>query len=179
MGSKRLWIGATTVCAALAAAGVAVAGHGGAARSQAAAATFSATTVSTSRQTTCTAKGGDTFQTTLATYKGTGTSSDARLAGTLVIKAKSVVDETTGLGSVAGAFRIKGSGGSATHGRLRAAISNGQIAGLISGEAKKPAGRLLASLAATFDPSSGFATGSFGTGLTTGAGAIFSGGRCG
>lgn len=169
---------AALACASLAAAGVAAAGKGGAATSQAAAATFNATSVSGSKQTTCTAKGGDTWEVVRATYTGTATSTDARLNGTLVIKARSIIDQTTGLGSVAGAFRIKGGAGSATHGLIRGAISTNQLAGLVSGEARKPAGHLLASLAATFDPSSGFTTGSLGTGPSTGAGAIVTGGRC-
>ena len=76
-------------------------------------------------QVTCSVTGGDTFQATKATYTGTSSSSDPRLAGALTIRAWSLVDTTNGVGHVFGDFRIKGPATRA-HGTLNAAIANGR-----------------------------------------------------
>ena len=108
MSRKRLALLGLIVAAALAAAGVAAARKPTSV--QAASATFNAPTVSNLSQVTCSVTGGDTFQATKATYTGTSTSTDPRLAGALTIRAWSLVDTTNGVGHVFGNFRIKGPG---------------------------------------------------------------------
>jgi hypothetical protein len=161
---------------ALAAAGVAAAGHRGPSV-QSASATFDATTISHKYQVTCSVNGGDTFEATRATYTGTAASADPRLAGALKIRAWSLVDTSNGVGHVYGVFRVVGAGGNRLHGTLNAAISNGNASGLARGIARRPYGRLVASLSAMFDPSTGFKEGAVGS-STTGAGFIRSGRWC-
>jgi hypothetical protein len=176
MHRKRLMLLGLLAVAALTVAGVAAA-HGSRPSAQTATATFTATTVSNLQQAACSVNGGDTYQVTTATYSGTAVSTDTRLAGTLTIRARSIVDTTTGVGHVRGVFRIRGTA-TAAHGEINAAISNGQAAGLARGEVRHPSGRLIASLGSTFDPSTGFASGSLGAGSTTGAGVVLVGGWC-
>ena len=177
MSRKRVSLLVLFVGAALAAAGVAVAGHGRGPSVQAASASFAATTVSNKYQVTCSVNGGDTFEATKATYTGTATSSDPRLAGALTIRAWSLVDTTNGVGHVFGFFLIKGTGGNA-HGTLNGALSGGKASGLARGFVRGPYGRLVVSLGASFDPDAGFPDGSLGNGSTTGAGFIRSGRWC-
>src|SRR6185437_16231298 len=129
MSKKRLALLGLIVAAALAAAGVAAA-HRGAPSVQSVSATFDATNVSQHFLTTCSVNGGDTFQATRATYTGTATSSDPRLAGALTIRAWSLVDTTNGVGHLYGTFRIKGTGRNLAQGTLNAAISGGNESGL-------------------------------------------------
>jgi hypothetical protein len=162
--------------AALVAAGVAVAGHR-APSVQAASATFEAPTVSQKYQVTCSVNGGDTFEATRAVYTGAAVSSDPRLAGTLSIRAWSLVDTTNGAGHVYGRFVIEGVGGNRSHGTLNAALSGGKASGLARGFVRRPYGRLVASLGSMFDPSAGFTEASLGS-STAGAGFIRSGRWC-
>ena len=105
MSRKRLALLGLIVAVALSAAGVAAA-RGRTTSVQAASATFNAPTVSNKSQVTCSVTGGDTFQATIATYTGTSTSVDPRLAGALRIRAWSLVDTTNGVGHVFGRFHI-------------------------------------------------------------------------
>jgi len=177
MSRKRLLLFALPVVAALAAAGVAGASALRHPSVQAASATFAADTVSQKYQVTCSVNGGDTFEATRATYTGAAQSSDPRLAGTLTIRAWSLVDTTNGVGHVFGLFRIAGTDGGHAHGTLNAALADGKASGIARGFVRHRWGRLVASLGATFDPSAGFASGSVG-GSTTGAGFIRSGRWC-
>ncbi|HLX31319.1 MAG TPA: hypothetical protein VKR79_00990 [Gaiellaceae bacterium] len=174
MGKKRLWILVAAACTALAAAGIATA-HRGAPAVQSTSATFDATTVSQQYQVTCSVTGGDTFEATRATYTGTASSADPRLAGDLTIRAWSLVDTSNGVGHVYGIFRIKGTS-TAARGTLNAALSDGNASGLAKGFVRGPWGRLVASFGGTFDPSVGFSD-SLGS-ATTGAGFIRSGRWC-
>jgi hypothetical protein len=176
MSKKRLALLGLFVVAALAAAGVAAA-HRGAPSVQSASASFDAANVSQHYLTTCSVNGGDTFQATRATYTGTATSSDPRLAGALTIRAWSLVDTTNGVGHLFGNFRIKGTGRNEAHGTLNAAIAGGKASGLARGFVRGQWGHLVASLGSTFDPSAGFSSGSIGTG-TAGAGFLRSGRWC-
>lgn len=173
--SKKLWIGVAAACTALAVAGLAAA-HNRDAGVQSATATFNATSVTEKVQATCTA-GGDTYAFTRAIYTGTATSSDPRLSGPVTIRAKSLVDTTTGVGGLVGRVRIDGTDSSGAYGVVRAAISNSQAAGVVHAKLHGPGGWLLASLGSGFDTASGFSAGTVGA-ATTGAGAIFSGGSC-
>ena len=168
MTRKRLALLGVIVAAALAAAGVAAA-HRGAPSVQSVTATFNATTVTQHSLTTCSVNGGDTFQATRATYTGTATSADPRLAGTLTIRAWSLVDTTNGVGHLYGTFRIVGTGRNRAHGTLNAAVAGGKASGLARGFVRGRWGHVVASLGASFDPTAGFSSGSIGTG-TAGAG---------
>lgn len=176
MSRKRLLPLVLFVASALAAAGVAAAGHRGPSV-QSASATFDAATVSHKYQATCSVNGGDTFEATRATYTGTASSSDARLAGAFTIRAWSLVDTSNGIGHVYGVFRIKGAGATRMRGTLNAALSSGEASGLARGIARHPYGHLVASLSAMFDPNTGFSQGSVGS-STSGAGFIRSGRWC-
>ena len=175
MSRKRLALLGLIVAAALSAAGVAAA-RGRTTSVQAASATFTATDVTQLSQVTCSVTGGDTFQATKATYRGTSLSSDPRLAGALTIRAWSLVDTTNGVGHVFGNFRIKGPGTRA-HGTLNGAIANGEASGIARGFVRHQWGRIVASMGSTFNPNTGFSTGSLG-GSTVGAGFIRSGRWC-
>ena len=175
MSRKRLALLGLIVAAALSAAGVAAA-RGRTTSVQAASATFTATDVSQLSQVTCSVTGGDRFQATKATYRGTSLSSDPRLAGALTIRAWSLVDTTNGVGHVFGNFRIKGPGTRA-HGTLNGAIANGEASGIARGFVRHQWGRIVASMGSTFNPNTGFSTGSLG-GSTVGAGFIRSGRWC-
>jgi hypothetical protein len=161
-------------------AAVAVAGVGAATRNvqttQAAAADLIAGAVSHSSSQTCTASDG-TYQLTTATYTGTSASSDARLNGTLVIRASSVVNTTTKLGWLEGTLRIRGTNAGSS-GTIHAAIANGTAVGSIVGQGTRPEAKLVASLSATFAPATGFAGGKLGSGSANGAGVLYTRGDC-
>jgi hypothetical protein len=176
MTKKRLTLLGLFVAAALAAAGVAAA-HRGAPSVQPVTAAFNATTVSQRYLTTCSVNGGDTFQAARATYTGTATSADPRLAGALTIRAWSLVDTTNGVGHLYGTFHIKGTDRNQAHGTLNAAISGGTASGLARGFVRGRWGHVVASLGATFDPTTGFSSGSLGS-STAGAGFLRSGRWC-
>jgi hypothetical protein len=176
MSRKRISVFVLLAAAALISAGVAAAHHGPPSV-QAVSATFDATTVSQHSLTTCSVNGGDTFQATRATYTGTATSSDPRLAGALTIRAWSLVDTTNGVGHLYGTFRIIGTGRDRAHGTLNAAIAGGKASGLARGFVRGRWGHLVASLGSTFDPTAGFSSGSIGSG-TAGAGFLRSGRWC-
>jgi hypothetical protein len=176
MCRKRLALSAlSVVVAALVTAGVAAA-RGRGPSAEAATATFVATAVSQRYQVTCSVNGGDPFEATRATYSGAAVSSDPRLAGTLTIRAWSLVDTASGVGHLYGTFHIRGAGAGA-HGTLNAALSGGKASGLARGSVRGRYGRLVASLGSSFDPSTGFADGALGS-STTGAGFIRSGRWC-
>jgi hypothetical protein len=176
MSRKRLaLLGVFVVAMALVAASVAAA-RGRAPSVQSASATFTAPTVSQKYQVTCSVNGGDTFEATRATYTGAAVSDDPRLAGALTIRAWSLVDTTNGVGHLFGRFHIRGVGTNA-HGTLNAALASGQASGIARGFVRHQWGRIVASLGGTFDPNTGFSSGSLG-GSTTGAGFIRSGRWC-
>lgn len=174
MSRKRLALLALPVVAALAAAGVAIAASTSGA--QAASATFSTSEVSNSKVVSCSVNGGDTYTATVATYKGTASSSDSRLAGDIIIRARSLVDTNTGLGRLVGVFRIKSTSGKTAHGRIDAALDSSQASGLATGRVRDPGGRLVATFSAQFDPAAGFSSGSLGQDSVAGAGAVLSAG---
>jgi hypothetical protein len=103
--------------------------------------------------------GSDTFRITNAVWRGTSTSSEARLAGNLVVSTRTVVNETTGDGWLTGTWRTTSPAAMRparharrprSHGNLRAVIDNGnQIGGLVTGEVRAPYSRLLGNWSAT------------------------------
>ena len=179
MSKKRLLLLVPLPVAALAATGVALAGGG--AHAQTTSATFSATTIANARVTTCTVDGGDTFATTIATYKGTATSADPRLSGTFRVRATSLVDTNTGLGRVVGIFRIWNANGLGAHRSINAAVVDGSAKGSAVATVHNPGGRLFATLDSPFGPAIGFgasSAGSIGTGTAAGTGVVVSGLSC-
>lgn len=173
--TPRLAVPIVLVLAAAGVAGVAAATRH-AQTTQAAAADLTAGAVSHSNSQTCTASDG-TYQLTTATYTGTATSSDARLNGTLVIRASSVVNTTTKLGWLDGTLRIRGTNAGSS-GNIHAAVANGTAVGSIVGQGTKPEARLVASLSATFAPTTGFADGKLGSGSANGTGVLYTRGDC-
>ena len=103
---------------------------------------------------TCT-RDGNTFRVTNAVWRGTSTSAEPRLAGTVVIATHTVVNETTGDGWLSGTWRTKSTTlnprpTARSHARLSAVIDNGNHAdGLATGIARGPWARLLGNWSAT------------------------------
>ena len=162
--------------AALALAGFAVAHDESPATTQPVMATFDAATVSHLETSTCTGADG-TYAQTKATYTGTSTSADPRLAGALKIDAKTVYNTTTNLGHVEGKFSVESATGK-TKGKFTAVDTAGALAGFADGNAKDPKAKLLANFSANFDPATGFSTGLLGSGSSPDT-AIFAAGSCG
>jgi hypothetical protein len=174
MSRKRLTMLVALAAGALVAAGIAVAAH--LQTTQSAAADFTATTATRVHTQICTASDG-TYQDTNAIYTGTATSSDSRLAGTLTIHAHSVLNTTSGLGWLNGDYRVKNANGNA-HGRIRAALAGGNVVGALTGNAGRPDSKLVASFWSGFSQNGGFNGGKLGSGSLTGAGVLFTHGRC-
>lgn len=161
MSIRRLLVLALPLGAALVAAGVATA-HNGPPTVQATA-TFSTTAITHKQSATCTAANGDTLYFTNAVYTGTAGSSDPRLNGSLVIRARSFFDAETQSGVLVGKFRIQGMAGAGAKGRLEATVTSDQAVGGIRGEVDGPSGKLLASWSSTFGPFTGFSNGALDT----------------
>jgi hypothetical protein len=161
---------------ALAVAGFALAHGGGPGSVQAASATFDAATVTNLHSGTCTGADG-TYTRTKATYTGTSLSTDARLDGTLTVKALTLYNSTTGLGVVQGRFRVDNADGH-TAGKFMAVDTSGSLDGFVGGWSMGPHAGLVGSLTATFDPATGFSEGQLGTGSSNNA-AVFVSGHCG
>jgi hypothetical protein len=156
--------------AALVATSVAVA-HGidGAKTAKAVAATFSASAGATTSR-TCTTTDGKTITVTDGKYTGTATG-DTNLTGAITLRVRSVINTTDKVGTVNGAFRIDATGRD-TMGAFSTVYDNGAIAGLTTARAHDPGARIVGNLSATFDPASGFATGSKIGGGTNGGSAV-------
>jgi hypothetical protein len=175
MPRRRIALALMLAAAAVVATGV-VAATRHAQTTQAAAADFIAGTVSQSHTMTCTAADG-AYQDTTATYSGTATSSEARLNGTLRIRARSVVNTTSKLGWLEGSWRVRGTT-AASSGAIRAAIAGGNLVGSVVGAGARPEAKLIASLSAAFDQAAGFSSGKLGSASATGAGVLFARGDC-
>jgi hypothetical protein len=103
-------------------------------------------------------QGGDTFRITNAVWRGTSTSAEPRLTGSLVIATRTVVNETTGDGWFTGTWRSKavspmhpGKGGRPhTNAHFSGVIDNGNhLDGLATGQVWGPWARLLGNMSAT------------------------------
>jgi hypothetical protein len=178
---RRLLLAVATVTA-LAAAGIAIAGPGLSGSTSLVAASFYANTLVRSHTQTCTAMNNDAITITDATFTGSATSTDARLAGPVSIRVKSVYDSTTNAGSLTGEMQIAGTASPPAPGHFYASLDavdvNGNVQGFLAG-ALGGGSRFLGSFSATFSPTGGFS--SSGTQATIGAGsttntAVVSGG---
>ncbi|HEY3051399.1 MAG TPA: hypothetical protein VGJ40_06695 [Gaiellaceae bacterium] len=105
---------------------------------------------------TCTSEG-NSFRITNAVWRGTSTSAEPRLAGTLVISTRTVLNETTGDGWLSGTWRTTpqtplkpGKGGRPrSNARLSGVIDNGNhLDGLATGQVRAPWARLLGNFSA-------------------------------
>jgi hypothetical protein len=172
---KFIYAGAAVV--ALVATSVAVA-HGieGAKSSKAVAATFSATGSNASSR-TCTTTDNKTIVVTDGKYTGTAASGDSELAGAITLRARSVINTTDQVGTVAGTLRVNASGKD-TLAAYSAVYDHGTIAGLAVGRAHQPNARLVANLSATFDAASGFTNGKIGGGTAAGSAIELAAGSC-
>jgi hypothetical protein len=103
---------------------------------------------------TCT-QGGNTFRVTNAVWRGTSTSSEPRLAGTVIITSHAVLNETTGDGWLNGTWRtrplpLRQNATPRSNGTIRAVIDNGNhVDGLVTGIVRSPYGNLRGNLSAT------------------------------
>jgi len=142
---------------ALVGAGIALAKPGGSSVASVTG-TFTATTASHSEQRSCTTSDGKTIETTSATYTGTSVG-DASVAGTVTVRAHSVIDTTDDLGTVQGSVRI--GGGEA---RFSGVYDHGKVAGLLTGHVgtKDAHSTLLANVSASFSAAGGFTGGKIG-----------------
>lgn len=167
---RRLLLGVATVTA-LACAGIAIAGQGPSGSTSLVAASFYANTLVRSHTQTCTATNNDAVTITDATFTGTATSTDTRLAGPVSISVRSVYDSTTNAGSLTGDLQIAGSATPPTPGHFQATLGavdvNGNVQGFLVGGLGGGA-RFLGSFSATFSATGGFS--SSGTQATIGAG---------
>src|SRR5580765_5576564 len=120
----------TTASAALAVAGIAIA-HGVNSKSvQAVSAKFTAATASNVRNTTCTGANGHVYATTKASYTGaTSEASDPSLNGAVSFDTRSLIDTTTGDGTLSGKLTIAAAGGN-IDARFDAVVHGGAIVGL-------------------------------------------------
>lgn len=99
---------------------------------------------------------GNSFRITHAAWRGTSTSSEPRLSGTVVITTRVVLNETTGDGWASGTWRSTDDSTAnprtraRSNARLTAVVDNGnQLDGLAAGEARRPYARLLGNWSAT------------------------------
>jgi hypothetical protein len=153
---RLVWITAALV--ALVGAGAAVAHRFDTKSVKAVSATFGATAVSNLRTSSCTGADGG-YTTSRGTYTGTATSSEPSLNGPITIDAESLINTSTGNGTVSGRFRIDVASGHHTHGAFDAVYSGGTIVGLAEGNADEPHAKLVANLSASFAAATGFAAG--------------------
>jgi hypothetical protein len=84
---------------------------------------------------------------------------DPDLAGPIVLRARSVINTTDGVGVVDGWLRINVASGRDTTAHYSAVYDHGNIAGLANGRAHDPSARLVANLSAGFSAAGGFTSG--------------------
>ena len=119
-----------------------------------------------------------TYQITRGTWAGTAVSASDRLAGALSIRGELAVNQTTGVGYLAGRVRIgDGPGESAdAGGELRAVIAGGKVTGFLSGRVRDE-GQLFASVSATIGKD-GFTDGQIGRGSISPVAIVLDRGPC-
>ena len=168
---RRRLLLSSAIVTALAVAGIAIAGPGLSGSTSLVAASFYANTLVKSHTQTCTATNNDAITVTDATFTGTATSTDTRLAGPVSIHVKSVYDSTTNAGSLTGDLQIAGTSTPPTPGQFHAALGgvnvNGNVQGFLFGGVGGGV-HFLGSFSATFSATGGFS--SSGTQATIGAG---------
>ena len=173
---RLIWIAATVVV--LVGAGIAVAHDNNGKSIKQVSATFTATTPSNVRTDTCTATDG-TYASTRGDYTGTAVSTEPTLNGTASVSAESVINTTTGYGTVDGKIRIDTADGHHTDAAFDAVYTNGHIAGLAEGHGHDSAtwNQLVANLSADYTAAGGFANGKLG-GTAGGDAVLVGSGSC-
>jgi hypothetical protein len=141
--------------------------------------TFMATTVTNLRTSSCTGSDG-TYTKSRATYSGQATSSEPSLNGTATIDASSLVNSTTGAGTVSGQLQIDSSTGGHTTAAFEGVLTNGTVVGLAEGRSHPGGGEttLLANLSAGFSATGGFQNGKLGGGAGPGDAVLVTPGGC-
>jgi hypothetical protein len=179
---RRRALVAVAATTALVAAGIAIADPGPGTTTLVSAA-FSANTVGPSQSQACTGANSNAYTVTDASYTGTASSADSRLAGPLTISVESVYDSTTNVGSLTGDVEIDGTAANQPS-HFRAALTavdvNGTVQGYLIGEADSGV-RFMGSFSSGFSPTGGFGSasspGTIGSGTATNT-AIITGGSC-
>ena len=172
---RLIWIAATVLV--LVGAGIAVAHDNNGKSIKQVSATFTATAASNVRTDTCTATDG-TYVSSRGDYTGTATSTEPTLNGNASVSAESVINTTTGYGTVDGRIRIDTADGKHTQAAFDAVYTKGHIAGLAEGRGSEGSwNKLVANLAADYTAAGGFANGKLG-GTTGGDAVLVSSGGC-
>jgi hypothetical protein len=174
---RLVWI--TVAVVALAGAGMAVAHDGFGTKSvTSVSATFSATSASVVKTSTCTGSDG-TYASTRATYTGAAANAagDPNLGGPITLDTQSLVNTTTGVGTMSGRLRI-GSSPSRVDAQFDAVISNGNVVGLAEGHAQDPHSQLIANISASYTATGGFVNGFIGHGAGGGDAVETAAGGC-
>jgi hypothetical protein len=150
--------------------------HGieGAKTASAVAATFSANAGNVTTK-TCTTTDGKSITVTNGTYTGTATG-DASLAGAITLRARSIINTTDNVGTVAGQFKIDVSSGRDTVAYFSTVYSAGSLAGLATGRGDQSG--FLGNLSATFAPATGFTNAKIGGGTAGGSAITFGPSSC-
>jgi hypothetical protein len=177
--SKLKMLGATLLVA-LCATGVAIAHEGAKADTDAVTATFQAERTKVSEK-TCTGADG-TYRSAHEEFRGTVTSSDPRLSGAVVLKTRSFINQTTGLGTTSGQATLRAADGKARGTARLTAVNTqrGVLEGVLQGRVKAsgdaPAGTLTANFHAQFSSETALA-GTLGGGAGANT-AVVQGGGC-
>ena len=140
-------------------------------------ATFSTTTIEKSKMRSCTADA-KTWERTDGHYTGTVLSTNAVLAGTLMIKARTIYNTTDTLGYVSGSFRIRDDD-SRMKGTFSGTIKDGKLVGYLTGKSHGNHAKVLGNLSATFaGGATNFADGKIGAGSSADVLAVIGGPVC-
>ena len=140
-------------------------------------ATFSTTTIEKSKLRSCTADA-KTWEWTDGRYTGTAVSTNAVLAGSLRIQARTTYNTTDKLGYVSGSFRIKDDD-SHVKGTFSGTIKNGKLVGYLTGKSHGNHMKVLGNLSATFaGGATNFADGEIGDGSSANVLAVVAGPVC-
>jgi len=168
---KLKFLGVATLLT-LVASGVAVAHEGTkTSKTDPAAATFTAERTQVSEK-TCTGSDGHTYRVAHEEFRGTVTSSDPRLAGTLVLKTRSVIDQTNGLGQTFGHASLRSADRKNTGKASLVAVNtqrgilDGILTGFVRGSGDAKGGNLVANFRAVFAANGLSFTGELGGGAS-------------
>jgi hypothetical protein len=138
-------------------------------------ATFTATTVGSRATTTCSNDDG-TYQITSATYTGTS-SGDPTLTGPIRLTVRASINTTKRLGTIDGTVVVDRSGRD-TRARLTGVYHDGNVSGLLTGQALPPGQRFVGTFTASYSSDGGFGAGGIGTGNIDPAALAFNEGDC-
>ncbi len=172
---RLIWAAATVLV--LVGAGIAVAHENNGKSIKQVSVGFTAAAASNVRTDTCTASDG-TYASSRGDYTGTATSTDPTLNGNASISAESVINTTTGYGTVDGKLRIDTADGRHTVAQFDAVYTNGHIAGLAEGHGSESWNQLVANLSADYTAAGGFTKGMLGGGTTGGNAVVVTSGGC-